>query len=72
MRPGLLTVGEAARVLKMSSGGVRWLVDTGRLKAVRTGGGLRLLRAGDVARFARERRGQANRRRADLGVQVPG
>lgn len=52
----LLTVGEAARILRLSSGGVRWLVDTRRLKAVRTTGGIRLLRMRDVSEEVERRR----------------
>ncbi len=69
----LLLVGEAARILNLSAGGVRWLVDTGRLRAIRTGGGrgLRLVRADDVARLARERQARAQAR-AEAGVQTSG
>ncbi len=71
MHTRLLTTGEAARILNLSVGGVRWLIDTGRLKAVRTAGGLRLLQADDVTRLAQERQAQPTRR-AKASMPLPG
>lgn len=59
----LLSVGDAARRLGLSASGVRHLEALGVLPATRTAGGLRLYRAEDVARVARER--AAARRRDD-------
>lgn len=51
-----LTIGPAARRLKISSAGVGFLVATGKLTAWRTaGGGLRLFALDDVDRLCAER-----------------
>ena len=56
-----LLVGEAAERLGITASGVRWLVDTGRIRSVRTPRGVRLCSSRDVERLRRERqeRGQA-------------
>jgi excisionase family DNA binding protein len=46
---------EVARILGISPTGVRWLVDTRRLRATRTPGGVRLISAADLERIKRER-----------------
>lgn len=62
----LLTPTEAGHVLGLSPDTVRVLCDKGRLPALRTMSGRRLVRRGDVERLAEERRrnalsaGQAN------------
>ena len=48
-------LGEAARDWKMSKSGARWFVDTGRVRAVRTPSGVRLIPASEVERVRRER-----------------
>ena len=50
-----MTVADVARALKLTPDGVRWLERTGKLKAIRTEGGMRLFRAEDVHRAATER-----------------
>ncbi len=51
-----LTKGDAARVADLSSSGVRWAVNEGRLRvAARTVGGIALFERGEVERFSRER-----------------
>ena len=55
MRTPYLTPTETARVLGITSSGVRWLVDTRRLKAVRTPSGRRLIVARDLERLRRDR-----------------
>jgi excisionase family DNA binding protein len=51
----LLTPSDAARVLGLSADSVRVLSDSGRLASMRTIGGRRLFRRGDVDRLAVER-----------------
>lgn len=68
MRPELLTVGEAATVLKITPAGVRWLIDTGRLKAVRTAKGMRLVRSGDLHRFSRQKLANSKNRTEKIRV----
>lgn len=51
----LMTTGEAARVLGLSSDMVRWLEREGRLPAERTTNGVRLFRRGDVEQLERSR-----------------
>jgi excisionase family DNA binding protein len=51
----LLTPSDAARVLGLSADSVRVLSDSGRLPSMRTIGGRRLFRRGDVDRLAVER-----------------
>jgi excisionase family DNA binding protein len=46
-----LTVSEAAHVLKRSAQRVRQLVDNGRLAALRTPGGMRLIREESVRAY---------------------
>ncbi len=53
--PGALTVGLAARQLKVSERTIQRLVDAGRLSGCRTASGIRLIDARDVERFRRER-----------------
>lgn len=50
----LLTPSDAARVLGLSADSVRVLSDSGRLASMRTIGGRRLFRRGDVDRLALE------------------
>ncbi len=50
----LLTVGDVARRLQVMPDTVRELERRGRLKAIRTEGGVRLFRKADVEEFARE------------------
>lgn len=52
----LLTIGQVAKRLRVSVDVVRSLTSTGRLKAVRTGGGHRRYSAGEIARFELDRR----------------
>lgn len=54
----LLTVSEAGRMFSppVTSTRVRQLVDEGRLPALRTPSGIRLIRADDVRRLVEERR----------------
>jgi excisionase family DNA binding protein len=51
--------GEAAKHLGLSRSGVLWLVDTGRLRAVRTETGRRLISARDLERLRQEREQRA-------------
>jgi excisionase family DNA binding protein len=51
----LLTPSDAARVLGLSADSVRVLSDSGRLASMRTIGGRRLFRRGDVDRLVLER-----------------
>lgn len=51
----LLSVSEAARILTLSADGVRYLERTGEIAAVRTQGGVRLFRLGDVMALAVKR-----------------
>jgi excisionase family DNA binding protein len=55
----LLTVADAALILRLSVGMVRVLHGKGRLAAMRTPRGYRLFRRSDVERLAREREGRA-------------
>jgi len=50
-----LTVADVARKLNLMPDTVRDLERRGRLKAIRTAGGLRLFRDADVERFVQER-----------------
>ena len=54
----LLTPSDAARVLGLSADSVRVLSDSGRLASMRTIGGRRLFRRGDVDRLVLERASQ--------------
>jgi excisionase family DNA binding protein len=54
----LLTPSDAARVLGLSADSVRVLSDSGRLASMRTIGGRRLFRRGDVDRLVAERASQ--------------
>lgn len=51
----LMTPSDAARILGLSADSVRVLGDTGRLPALRTVGGRRLFRRGDVEELAAQR-----------------
>ena len=51
----LMTPSEAARVLGLSADAVRSLSDTGRLPTLKTVGGRRLFRRGDVEKLAAAR-----------------
>jgi excisionase family DNA binding protein len=51
----LLTVGDAGRLLGLSGSRVRQLVDDGRVPAVKTARGVRLLRLQDVESLAKRR-----------------
>jgi excisionase family DNA binding protein len=51
-----LTVAEAARLLGVVPATVRQMERVGRLPALRTAGGVRFFRKGDVARLAEVRR----------------
>ena len=71
----LLTPSDAARVLGLSADSVRVLSDSGRLASMRTIGGRRLFRRGDVDRLVMERASQvgagrsiSNRSRATLSA----
>ena len=50
----LLTVGDVARRLQVMPDTVRELERRGRLRALRTEGGVRLFRKADIERFAQE------------------
>jgi excisionase family DNA binding protein len=52
----LMTVSDAGRILGLSPDMVRRLADEGRLRLMRTVGGVRLFRRADVERLAEERR----------------
>jgi excisionase family DNA binding protein len=60
----LLTPSDAARVLGLSADSVRVLSDSGRLASMRTIGGRRLFRRGDVDRLVLERASQLGAGRA--------
>jgi excisionase family DNA binding protein len=73
----LLTPSDAARVLGLSADSVRVLSDSGRLASMRTIGGRRLFRRGDVDRLVLERASQvgasrpiAQRARAPLSASA--
>ena len=51
----LLLASEAARELGLSSAMVRYLADTGRLRVLKTEGGVRVFRLEDVRALAVER-----------------
>ena len=51
----LMTPSDAARILGLSADSVRVLGDSGRLPALRTVGGRRLFRRGDVEELAAQR-----------------
>ena len=53
-----LTVGDAARLLDLSTSRVRQLAEQGHLRAARTAGGLRLFRRPDVEALLWRRREQ--------------
>jgi excisionase family DNA binding protein len=55
MRSEHCTPGEAAVLLGLTASGVRWLMDTRRLRGERTVGGRRLLRRTDVLRYKAKR-----------------
>jgi excisionase family DNA binding protein len=68
----LLTPSDAARVLGLSADSVRVLSDSGRLASMRTIGGRRLFRRGDVDRLAVERlSGQEAARAASASAAKP-
>jgi len=50
-----LTVSDAAREASLSKDSIRDYVDKGKIKAVRTAGGIRLIPRAEVAKFVRER-----------------
>ena len=54
----LLTVGDAARLLELSTSRVRQLAEQGHLRATRTAGGVRLFRRPDVEALLWQRRDQ--------------
>jgi excisionase family DNA binding protein len=56
-----LTPSEAAQRLCLSRSGVVWMVDTRRLRAVRTETGRRLISRRDVERLRQERAGRLGR-----------
>ncbi len=58
----LLTVGDAARVLDLTSRSVQDLENRGRLPAIRTARGLRLFKRSDVDQLAEERAAKRRRR----------
>jgi excisionase family DNA binding protein len=76
----LLTPSDAARVLGLSADSVRVLSDSGRLPSMRTIGGRRLFRRGDVDRLALDRANHVpasktvsvRRERAPLNAASPG
>jgi excisionase family DNA binding protein len=49
-RAMFMTPGEAAQALGMSTSGVRWMVDVGRMRATRTSSGRRLIALREVER----------------------
>ncbi len=53
-----LTVGDAARLLELSTSRVRQLAEQGHLQATRTAGGVRLFRRPDVEALLWQRREQ--------------
>jgi excisionase family DNA binding protein len=53
--PQWLTTADAARALRMTDEGVRWLVRQGQLVAERTRSGQYLFRADDVVQLAQQR-----------------
>lgn len=59
--PDYMTVGEVAKQLEVSPDTVRWWHRTGRLAAVRTCSGVRLIERRDVEQFAalRQRRSKS-------------
>jgi excisionase family DNA binding protein len=61
MASAYVTPSEAARALGVSRSGVLWLVDTCRLRAVRTDTGRRLISRRDVERLRQERAGRLGR-----------
>jgi excisionase family DNA binding protein len=52
----VLTVSEAARALDVAAQTIREWVDRGKLPAMRTSGGQRIIHRADVERVQRERR----------------
>ena len=56
----LLTVGDAARILELSTDMVRVLHRKGLLPAFRTPGGYRLFRRSDVEKLAQKRKARAS------------
>jgi molybdopterin-binding protein len=52
-------IGQVAKMLGVSSDTVRRMVDDGRLRAVRSSGGQRLINGASLARFSKPRRPQA-------------
>jgi excisionase family DNA binding protein len=60
-----LTPAEAGRMLGLRPSTVRFYVDTGRLRALRTPTGIRLIPAAAVRRFAKERQQHAALLRAE-------
>lgn len=52
----LLSIGDAARLLDVSTSAVKQWSQTGKLPTMRTAGGIRLFRREDVERVAHERR----------------
>ena len=55
MAAAYMTPAETARALRISRSGVLWMVDTRRLRAVRTDTGRRLVLRRDVERLCGER-----------------
>ena len=64
--PDYMTVGEVARELGVVGETVRWWTRTGRLSAIRTRSGLRLIDRRDVEAFARTRQDQRRQWRREL------
>lgn len=60
----LLTVGDAAKTLLVSPDSVRLYAEQGKLRTLRTRNGVRLFRAVDVERLAKER----NHKRKELAT----
>jgi excisionase family DNA binding protein len=54
-RDVLITPAEAARLIEVTPARIRQMVDSGRIPALRTGAGWRLLKRSDVERLAHER-----------------
>jgi excisionase family DNA binding protein len=53
---GLMTIGEAARELRISPETLRLWADDGKVHAQRTSSGLRIFRRADIARVQQKRR----------------
>lgn len=62
MRSNLLTVNDAAKILKRAPCTIIWYDKTGKLKAQRTRGGMRLFRLADVERLAANQSGDGQQK----------